>query len=177
MKIFLSAVSGQFRDCRQALASDLRAVGAEVIVQEDFQQHGRTLLEKLEAYIAGCDRVIALVGDAYGSEPTSRRGRPVGRPGGRIPSGSISSPWANGSTARRLRARTSMSTSPTEDYLSASGQAGPGAAEAAAGVPRRDPRQRQGPQQVRLAARALPAGPPRRLPGPRPPITSRATCR
>jgi hypothetical protein len=51
------------------VASDLRAVGAEVAVQEDFQQHGRTLLEKLEEYIAGCDRVIALVGDAYGWEP------------------------------------------------------------------------------------------------------------
>lgn len=68
-KIFLSAVSTQFRDCRDALASDLRAVGAEVVVQEDFQQHGRTLLEKLQAYIAGCDRVIALVGDACGWEP------------------------------------------------------------------------------------------------------------
>ena len=41
----------------------------EVVVQEDFQQHGRTLLEKLETYIAGCDRVIVLVGDAYGAEP------------------------------------------------------------------------------------------------------------
>jgi len=69
MKIFLSAVSGEFKACRDALASDLRAVGAEVVVQEDFQQHGRTLLEKLEGYIAGCDRVIALVGNAYGWEP------------------------------------------------------------------------------------------------------------
>ncbi len=79
MKIFLSAVSSQFRDCRNALASDLRAVGVEVTVQEDFQQHGRTLLEKLEAYIAGCDRVIALVGDAYGYEPETGA-RPQGRP-------------------------------------------------------------------------------------------------
>ena len=68
MKIFLSAVSGEFKSCRDALASDLRAVGAEVVVQEDFQQHGRTLLEKLENYIAGCDRVIALAGQAYGGE-------------------------------------------------------------------------------------------------------------
>src|SRR4051794_15107786 len=67
-KVFLSAVSGQFRDCRNALASDLRAIGAEVVVQEDFKQHGWTLLEKLQEYIAGCDRVIALVGDAYGFE-------------------------------------------------------------------------------------------------------------
>jgi tetratricopeptide (TPR) repeat protein len=69
LKIFLSGVSGQFQECRRALASDLRAVGHEVTVQEDFQQHGHTLLEKLQQYIAGCDRVIALVGDAYGFEP------------------------------------------------------------------------------------------------------------
>jgi hypothetical protein len=69
LKIFLSAVSQQFKACRDALASDLRAVGAEVVVQEDFQQHGATLLEKLEQYIARCDRVIALVGDVYGFEP------------------------------------------------------------------------------------------------------------
>jgi len=79
LRIFLSAVTGQFKDCRDALASDLRAVGAEVVVQEDFQQHGRTLLEKLEAYIAGCDRVIALVGDAYGWEP-EEEARPSGFP-------------------------------------------------------------------------------------------------
>lgn len=69
MKIFLSAVSSEFEACRDALASDLRAVGAEVVVQRDFQQQGRTLLEKLETYIAGCDRVIALVGSTYGWEP------------------------------------------------------------------------------------------------------------
>lgn len=69
MRVFLSAVSGQFKECRDALASDLRAVGAQVVVQEDFQQQGRSLLEKLEQYIASCDRVIALIGDAYGCEP------------------------------------------------------------------------------------------------------------
>jgi hypothetical protein len=79
MKVFLSAVSAQFRDCRNALASDLRAVGVGVAVQEDFQQHGQTVLEKLEDYIAGCDRVIVLVGDAYGSEPEPTA-RPAGRP-------------------------------------------------------------------------------------------------
>jgi tetratricopeptide (TPR) repeat protein len=79
LRIFLSAGSAQFRDCRSALASDLRAAGAEVKVQEDFQQHGRTLLEKLEAYIGDCDRVIALVGDAYGYEPPEGA-QPAGRP-------------------------------------------------------------------------------------------------
>ncbi len=72
MKIFISAATSEFRACRDALASDLRAVGAtEVKVQEDFQQGPRTLLEKLEAYVAECDRVILLVGDAFGAEPTS----------------------------------------------------------------------------------------------------------
>jgi hypothetical protein len=79
MKIFLSAVSGPFRECRQALASDLRAMGAEIKVQEDFQQGGYTLLEALQDYIVGCDRVIALAGDAYGFEP-DEPARPPGRP-------------------------------------------------------------------------------------------------
>src|SRR6516164_11392530 len=79
MKILLSAVSGQFKACRDKLRSDLSAVGAEVVVQEDFQQHGASLLEKLERYIASCDRVIALVGDAYGFEP-EEPARPLGRP-------------------------------------------------------------------------------------------------
>jgi hypothetical protein len=47
-KIFLSAVSGQFKTCREELRSDLSAMGAEVVVQEDFTQHGGTLLEELE---------------------------------------------------------------------------------------------------------------------------------
>ena len=79
MKIFLSAVSGQFKACRDALRSDLSAVGAEVVVQEDFQQHGASLLEKLERYISSCDRVISLVGDAYGFEP-EETARPARQP-------------------------------------------------------------------------------------------------
>jgi hypothetical protein len=77
MKIFLSAVSSEFRACREALASDLRPTGHEVKVQEDFQQHGGSLLERLESYIAVCDRVVALVGAAYGFEPPD-----PARPGG-----------------------------------------------------------------------------------------------
>ncbi len=68
MKIFLSAVSGQFKECRSALATDLRAIRCEVKVQEDFQQGPRTLIEQIDQYVAQCDRVIALVGDAYGYE-------------------------------------------------------------------------------------------------------------
>ena len=43
-KIFLSAVTAQFKECRDVLRSDLAAVGADVVVQEDFQPHGGTLL-------------------------------------------------------------------------------------------------------------------------------------
>ena len=68
MKIFLSAATKQFEACRKELRSDLSAIGCEVKVQEDFQQGPRTLIERLEEYVAQCDRVIALVGDAYGSE-------------------------------------------------------------------------------------------------------------
>jgi tetratricopeptide (TPR) repeat protein len=68
MKIFLSAVSAQFTACRDALRSDLQTIGCEVKVQENFQQGPRTLIERLEEYVAHCERVIALVGDAYGCE-------------------------------------------------------------------------------------------------------------
>lgn len=68
LKVFLSCVSSQFKECRDQLASDLRAIGCEVKVQEDFRQGVRSLIERLEEYVAHCDRVIALVGDAYGFE-------------------------------------------------------------------------------------------------------------
>jgi tetratricopeptide (TPR) repeat protein len=80
MKVFLSAVSAQFKACRDELASDLRAIGCEVKVQEDFQQGARTLAEKIEEYVAECDRVIALVGDAYGFEVLNVAAAPVDPP-------------------------------------------------------------------------------------------------
>ena len=80
MKIFLSAVSTQFKACRDALASDLRAINCEVRVQEDFQQRPRTLIERLEEYVAQRDRVIALVGDAHGAEASGTAVPPVAPP-------------------------------------------------------------------------------------------------
>ena len=64
MKIFISCVSAQFKALRDELASDLRAIGCDVVVQEDMQQHPRTLLEKLQRHVDQCDRVIAIVGNA-----------------------------------------------------------------------------------------------------------------
>ncbi len=79
MKVFLSAVSCQFKACRDALASDLRAIGCEVKVQEDFQQGAGNLIAQIESYVAQCDRVIAVVGDAYGADAVSDA-IPVGKP-------------------------------------------------------------------------------------------------
>lgn len=67
-KVFISAVTGQLKACRDAVASDLRAKGYEVKVQEDFQQGPRTLIEQIEQYIDACGLVVAIIGDAYGAE-------------------------------------------------------------------------------------------------------------
>jgi tetratricopeptide (TPR) repeat protein len=80
MKVFISATTCEFKPCRDAIASDLRAAGAtEVKVQEDFQQGPGTLLKKLEAYVSRCDRVILLLGRHYGAEPSQAEAG-AGRP-------------------------------------------------------------------------------------------------
>jgi formylglycine-generating enzyme required for sulfatase activity len=68
VKVFLSATTAQLQACRTAVRSDLASIGCEVRVQEDFQTGPRTLLERIEEYVAACDIVVAIVGDAYGAE-------------------------------------------------------------------------------------------------------------
>ena len=73
MKVFLSCVSTEFKSYRLKLANQLGALKdhpCEVKVQEDFQQGGFTLLDKLADYIRECDLVIHLAGDACGARPT-----------------------------------------------------------------------------------------------------------
>jgi len=65
MKIFISCVTSEFKICRDAIASDLRAMDAEVKIQEDFTTSGGTLLQKLEAYVSRCDTVIVLIGKVW----------------------------------------------------------------------------------------------------------------
>ncbi|RTL68331.1 MAG: hypothetical protein EKK41_15760 [Hyphomicrobiales bacterium] len=67
MRIFLSAVTDEFCDYRDQLASDLTRHNVDVKVQEDFKDSGTVLLEKLDLYIANCDAVVHLVGDMTGS--------------------------------------------------------------------------------------------------------------
>lgn len=80
MKVFLSAVSNPLRPFRDALATDLRAIGCVVKVQEDFQQGSGKLIDYLQEVIDECDRVIALIGDAFGYEA---EGVPAHAPQGR----------------------------------------------------------------------------------------------
>jgi tetratricopeptide (TPR) repeat protein len=78
MRTFLSCVSSEFRSYRLKLANQLGALKGqpcEVRVQEDFQQGGFTLLDRLADYICECDLVVHLVGDACGSRPTPEHER------------------------------------------------------------------------------------------------------
>ncbi len=78
MKVFLSCVSSEFRSYRLKLANQLGALKGEpyeVKVQEDFEQGGFTLLDKLADYVRECDLVIHLAGDACGARPTAEHVR------------------------------------------------------------------------------------------------------
>jgi hypothetical protein len=70
VKIFLSAVSNEFRAYRQQLHADLTRHNVEVKVQEDFKDLGGDTFDKLDVYIAHCDAVVHLVGGMTGADPT-----------------------------------------------------------------------------------------------------------
>jgi Domain of unknown function (DUF4062) len=67
VKIFLSAVSTEFRAYRDLLRHDLTRHNVEVKIQEDFKDQGSVTLEKLDTYIKACDAVVHLVGDMSGA--------------------------------------------------------------------------------------------------------------
>jgi hypothetical protein len=68
VKIFLSAVSDEFRDYRDQLRRDLTRHNVEVKVQEDFKDYGSVTLDKLDVYISTCDAVVHLVGQMTGAD-------------------------------------------------------------------------------------------------------------
>jgi hypothetical protein len=67
IRVFLSAVSDEFRTYRDLLRSDLTRQNVEVKVQEDSKDLGGVTLEKLDAYIKLCDAVVHLIGDMSGT--------------------------------------------------------------------------------------------------------------
>jgi tetratricopeptide (TPR) repeat protein len=69
VKIFLSAVSDEFRGHRDQLHSDLTRHNVEVKVQEDFKDLGGETLYELDVYISHCDAVVHLIGDMTGDSP------------------------------------------------------------------------------------------------------------
>jgi len=74
LRIFISAVTSEFGEARDALASDLRARGHSVTVQSDFQQSpdSETLLGALADYIRDCHAVVCIVGKYCGACPPAR---------------------------------------------------------------------------------------------------------
>ncbi len=78
-RVFVSAVSSEFGKVRSAVASDLRARGLSVKVQEDFRQEANadTLLSKLHNYIRDCSAVVCIIGDRSGACPTPAEVEPL----------------------------------------------------------------------------------------------------
>jgi hypothetical protein len=67
--VFLSAVTSEFGRARQEIARSLGAKRFEVKVQEEFEQGGDTLLQKIDDYIRDCQAVVAIVGTRSGAFP------------------------------------------------------------------------------------------------------------
>jgi hypothetical protein len=77
-RIFLSAVSSEFRSARNALTDDFGARDVLVRVQEQFVPGRRphTLLAALDEYISGCTTVICVIGRRSGACPTPDEAAP-----------------------------------------------------------------------------------------------------
>ena len=71
VKLFLSCVSDEFRDYRDALRRALTRPNVEIKIQEDFQALGGDTLAMLETYVESCDVVVHFFGDMAGSAPAS----------------------------------------------------------------------------------------------------------
>jgi hypothetical protein len=71
VKLFLSCVSDEFGDDRDALRSALTRPNVEIKIQEDFKPKGGDTLRMLQEYIEGCDVVVHFAGEMAGSAPAS----------------------------------------------------------------------------------------------------------
>jgi hypothetical protein len=69
VKLFLSCVSDEFGDYREALRRALDQPNVTVKIQEDFKPQGGDTLRMLQEYIEQCEAVVHFVGDMDGSAP------------------------------------------------------------------------------------------------------------
>ena len=69
VQLFLSCVSDEFREYRDALRHALMRPNVEVKIQEDFKALGGDTLMRLETYIKRCEAVVHIVGNMTGSTP------------------------------------------------------------------------------------------------------------
>ncbi len=80
--IYISGVSDEFKEHKEALATLLESMGHRVFQQTSFLPVGGSLLEKLETLIREeCDACIFLVGDLYGGEPGQDDSYPAAQAG------------------------------------------------------------------------------------------------
>ena len=66
VRLFISAVSTEFKSYRDLLRGYLQRPNVTVHVQEDFIAGGLPTLDKLDTYIRQCDAVIHIIGDMTG---------------------------------------------------------------------------------------------------------------
>jgi len=76
--VFISAVTSEFEKARSGVASDLRARGLSVKVQEDFRQEAGadTTLQKIHEYIHNCAAVVCIIGARCGAVPPEAATKP-----------------------------------------------------------------------------------------------------
>ncbi len=77
-RVFLSAVTSEFGQARDALAASLRSREMLVRVQSDFRQQAAadTTLRKLHDYIRDCSAVVCLIGTRSGAMPPAAAAAP-----------------------------------------------------------------------------------------------------
>ncbi len=69
LEIFVSATSADLRSIRQAACQALRRLGYHPVEQTDFPPDYRTVRTVLREQIQGCDFLIHIAGECYGTEP------------------------------------------------------------------------------------------------------------
>jgi hypothetical protein len=71
VRLFISCVSDEFREYRDALRRALTMTNVEVKIQEDLKALGGDTLSTLERYIEQCDAVVHFAGEMAGSTPAA----------------------------------------------------------------------------------------------------------